>query len=280
MTFISAARRLRHGQLRRLGPLWHLLGRMYRATLKWLPAGAALQQIGPYGPFRLDSHFAFSDFEHWGGGHNNGFTATIEACRGKRCVLDVGGHIGLVAMPASQVVAAGGRIYAFEPGAANLRYLRRHLELNRIDNVDVVDALVGDRDGDAVFFEQAGPTGQNSVVVKKNHALYTQTTHRQVTLDAFCDTRGLTPDVVKIDVEGAEIMVLRGARQMLARCRPVIFLSVHPHELTLLGSSVAELSGLIDQLGYRCQEINGSPVQSFRLAEYRLVPKEADTYAV
>jgi FkbM family methyltransferase len=279
MSIVSLARRLRHGKLRRFNWLWNKLRPLQRRAVKLMPGRTVVQRIGPYGPFSLDSFFAFSDFEHWGGGHNNGFVATIEACRDKRCVLDVGGHIGLVAMPASQVVDAGGKVYAFEPGTANLRYLRRHLELNHIDNVEVVDALVGDQHGDTVFFEQAGPTGQNSVVVKKNHDLYSQTTRRQITLDAFCDKRALAPDVVKIDVEGAEIMVLRGARQMLARCLPTIFLSVHPHELTLLGSSTAELSELIDQIGYHCQEIDGSPVQSFRLAEYRLVPKEADTHA-
>lgn len=274
MSFFSALRQLRHGPLRDLSFLWKPLGCGYRAVASLLPIGGVAHRIGRYGPFQLDPFFAFSDFEHWGSGHNNGFTATVEACRNKNCVFDVGGHIGLVSLPVSRVIAPMGLVCTFEPATSNLRYLRRHLALNGISNVQIVEALVGATDGEADFFEQEKPTGQNSVVVKKYRKKYRLTKKRQITLDSFVQTHRLAPEIIKIDVEGAEVLVLEGARKTLTRHRPVLFLSVHPKELELLGSSTADLVALFQECDYVCTEIDGSPLNGFRLAEYRVSPKE------
>ena len=277
MSLIATARRLRHGPLKPLGSLWVVLGRLFRASLSVLPLDLTVShRIGAYGPFRLDGHFAFSDFEHWGGvAHNRGFEACIEAARGRHCMLDVGGHIGLVSLPVSRVLAPGGRVFAFEPARANLRYLKRHIALNAAANIEVVEALVGAEPRDAVaFFEQAGPTGQNSVLARDGHR---ETTRPQITLDTFCNARALRPEVVKIDVEGAEIDVLQGARETLRRHRPLVFLSVHPRHLRALGRDEAELHDCIAALGYRCLDMDGQPVERFALDEYRLEPMEEST---
>lgn len=273
MGILAGLRRMRHGPLRRFSWLWRMLRPLQRMAVTWLPGQKVSQKLGPYGPFRFDSHFAFSNFQHWGGDHNNGFVALVEACRGKQCVLDIGGHVGLVAIPISRVMAPGGKVYTFEPAAMNLHFLHRHLELNRIDNVEVISALVGDREGEIVFYEHFEQSGLNSVVLKKNHEHFAQTKRPQLVLDSFCEARGLEPEVIKIDVEGGEMGVLRGARKILARFQPTIYLSVHPKELALLGASTEELVALIDSIGYVCREMDGRPVERFRLAEYLLVPR-------
>lgn len=189
-------------------------------------------------------------------------------------MLDVGAHIGLVSLPMSRAVSENGQVVAFEPAAANRVFLNTHLALNNIENVRVVETLVGSEDKSSVrFFEQAGAAGQNSVVVTKNPKAYTQTQQRQITLDAFCQKNGLEPEIIKIDVEGSEIGVLQGAREILAKQRPTIFLSVHPTALGLLGFSPDELPHLIHELGYDCRDIEGHPVVRFRLDEYVLTPK-------
>ena len=270
MSVVSTLRQLRHGPLRRFSPAWTALGDLYR---NFGAARPAEHRIGGYGPFLMQGQFAFSDFEHWGGAHNRGFERCIEACRGKSCVLDVGAHIGLVTLPMSRAVGDRGRVYAFEPAAANLASLRDHLELNSIDNVTVIDALVGATAQQAVtFFEQSRAAGQNAVVIKKNPEMYHQTQRAQTTLDGYCETHGLAPEVIKIDVEGGEIGVLQGARQVLAGHRPLIILSVHPTELGLRGHGPEELAGLIEETGYDCRDIDGNPVDAFRLDEYVLEP--------
>ena len=274
MSLLATARRLRHGPLRPLSPLWVALGSLFRGALARSPWRLAVShKLGPYGPFRLDGHFAFSNFEGWGDvAHNRGYEACIEAARGKFCMLDVGGHIGLVSLPAASVLAPGGQVFAFEPASANLHYLKRHIALNRIANIEVIEALVGAETLDGVtFFENPNPTGENSVLAREG---LRETTRPQITLDGFCAEQGLAPDVVKIDVEGAEIDVLRGAAETLKRHRPLVFLSVHPRHLKQLGREEAELHTCIEALGYRCLDMDGQPVERFALDEYRLVPKD------
>lgn len=274
MSLTATLRRFRHGPLKFLGPVWLVLGRAYRGLCRIAIRRPTAHSIGPYGPFLLEPQFAFSDFEHWGGAHNGGFTECVEACRGAACVLDVGGHIGLLALPMAKAVGDGGRVFTFEPSAANCASLRAHVAMNRLDNVEVVNAMVGDGDHDAVpFYEHPGVSGRNGMAIRKNADQYVRTTRPQVSLDSFCGARGLAPNVIKIDVEGAEVQVLRGAREVLRQARPTIFLSVHPAELKLLGSSVEELAAEIEKNGYECREIDGSPVREFRLNEIILLPR-------
>ncbi len=269
---ITLLRRLRHGPLRALGPAWVQLGRGYRRLVGGLGLSVR-QRIGPYGPFRLDARFAFSDFEHWGQGHNDGFTACVEACRGRRCVLDVGAHIGLVSLPVAAVLAPDGLLIAFEPAAANRRLLRRHLELNGLsERVKVEAALVGAECLDEVLLHESGEvSGMNSLAAREGD--YRPVAHRQLSLDHYCGRNGLAPEVIKIDVEGAELGVLEGAREVLQRCRPQIFLSVHPWHIARLGRSTEELAALIDELEYDCRTADGGAVTEFGLREYHLVPR-------
>ena len=272
MSALAILRRLRHGPLRFLSPVWTPLGNLYRQVL--FRTGlrvTARQKIGGYGPFRMSGEFAFSDLEHWGGAHNSGFEFCVEACRGKACVLDIGAHIGLVTMPVSSVLIPSGKVFAFEPSRANRDTLKKHLNLNGIDNVEVVESLVGDCDiDDVVFYEHAGVSGMNTRAPIKSGETYAETHHTQTTLDSFCQTRGLRPDVIKIDVEGAEFAVLEGARKTLAAARPLLVISIHPQHLKALGREADELHGLAAASGYTVSDTDGRPVDSFQLDEYVL----------
>jgi FkbM family methyltransferase len=271
---ITALRRLRHGKLKALGPIWRSMGRLYRRVLRVTCTRATITTvIGPYGPFRLNGMFAFSDFEHWGGGHNDAFEACVEACRGRHCIIDVGAHIGLVALPMASVVAPDGRVYCFEPAECNRRLLLEHMKNNHLCNIEVLPLLLGASDEPSVnFFEMNEPTGMNTIVPSDRQG-YRKTSHPQVSLDSFCAGRSIAPDIIKIDVEGAEVGVLRGARQTILRHRPSIFLSVHPRHLAGVGESVANLAMLIGELGYDCFDAKGNRPKQFELREYILQPR-------
>jgi FkbM family methyltransferase len=274
MNTIALLRRWRHGPLKALGPVWVFFGDLYRLVCRLGLGRPVRQKIGRYGPFRLQPEFAFSNFESWGGAHNSGFDRCIEACRNARCALDIGAHIGLVTLPMSQVVAVDGKVYAFEPSTANLRYLHRHLANNNVRNAEVISCLVGQDDRDSVsFFEQRWVSGMNGLTVKREHDKFVQTTRAQISIDRFCSERSLAPDVIKIDVEGAEFGVLKGAEATLRHYRPRIFLSVHPTQLKMLGSSSEALSQLIENIGYRCHEIDGPEARQLRMSEYLLLPR-------
>jgi len=177
-------------------------------------------------------------------------------------------------MPISRVIHREGCVYAFEPGDKNRLFLMKHIQYNDIQNVQVFRCLVGEKeDTNVPFFEQKDEVdGMNSIVVKKNPHLYTQSFKKQICLDDFCRQRGIVPEVIKIDVEGAELGVLKGAKNILTTHHPVVFLSVHPSRLHALGKSLEELQGVVADLGYVAYDVKGIRVDRFLLQEYVLRP--------
>ena len=268
---IKFLRNVRHGQLRSLTPFWLYLGRLFRFVLRYsnIPLQAE-QHIGPYGPFKLNGYFAFSNFKAWGQGHNNGFEACIEACKSANCFIDIGAHIGLVTLPAASVMQGRGHVHAFEPAQTNLRFLNEHIASNSLKNISVSDNLVGDENNLVDFFEASYPNGQNSRVITSRVTAYKQVKRRQITLDSYVQRNEIVPDIIKIDVEGSETAVIKGARETLNLYKPIVFLSVHPKELAETPEGLNGLLRMIQEFGYRCYELDGSDVVHFRLAEYVL----------
>jgi hypothetical protein len=91
-------------------------------------------------------------------------------------------------------------------------------------------------------------------------------------LDNFCAQRGLKPDVIKIDVEGAEIGVLEGAATTIRENQPTIFLSVHPAQIEMLGGSMSKLAALIANMGYEVRDGDSEPVSQIASGEFLLMP--------
>jgi FkbM family methyltransferase len=165
-------------------------------------------------------------------------------------VYDVGANVGFYTLLASVLVGTSGRVVAFEPVPRNLTFLREHLRLNRVQNVQVVEAAAAEREKRARF-----DLGPHSSMGRLSDVGSLEV--RTIGLDQLVASGELSPpDVVKIDVEGAEGSVLRGAHAVLADRRPVIFLSTHGPEVH------AECTELLRSLGYRLTPIDGDDVNS------------------
>ena len=232
-----------------------------------------IKNIGGIDKFRMSSEFTFYNLDEWGSGKNNGFSKLVELAKGKSVVFDIGAHIGICALPISRVVKKGGICYSFEPAEANRKYLETHLKMNNVDNVIVVPSLVGDKCDDCVeFYESSSDSGMNSLCMPKNKdSIYNKIVKEQVTLDSFVAKNGCIPGLIKIDVEGAEINVLRGAKSVLREYHPEIIISVHPKHLEILGHSVDELTKEIRGLGYQIYNVDGSQVNgNLKSGEYCL----------
>lgn len=156
-------------------------------------------------------------------------------------LFDVGAHVGYYAMLSSVLLGPRGQVHAFEPEPRNALYLKGHVSLNRLANVAVVESAVGGREGEARLAAGTG-TGTGRLAAEGRPVAVT-------TLDAYARRTGVEPDHLKIDVEGAEAQVLEGARELLARRRPTIFLSTHGEGLN---RSCRET---LSRLGYRLQPL-------------------------
>ncbi|MCL6622961.1 MAG: FkbM family methyltransferase, partial [Syntrophobacterales bacterium] len=140
-------------------------------------------------------------------------------------VFDVGAHVGYYSLLASILVGSAGRVVAFEPLPENVAYLKKHIQLNHLKNVIVIKKAVSDCTGEALF--QEGSSRSTGHLSSQGN-LKIQT----ISLDDFVrENPGLAPDYLKIDVEGAELAVLVGARKLLAEKRPTIFLATHGREI-------------------------------------------------
>lgn len=135
-------------------------------------------------------------------------------------VIDVGAHVGYYTLLASMLAGEKGSVWAFEPEPTNAAFLRQHMYLNHCSNVHVEELAVSNATGRARFICGKG-SGTGHLDVGGDMEV------RTIRLSEFCEERGINPDALKIDVEGAEVDVLEGAREVIARSRPVIFLSTH-----------------------------------------------------
>jgi FkbM family methyltransferase len=161
-------------------------------------------------------------------------------------VFDIGANVGFYTLLASVLVGPRGRVFAFEPVPANIRYLKAHLQLNHISNVDVIEAAVSDFTGAAHF--DVGPNPSMGRLATGGSL-----TVRTVTLDEMVGRGELPPpDCLKIDVEGAEAQVLKGARALLSDHHPTIFLATHGSEIH------SECCRLLVSLEYELKAINGA----------------------
>lgn len=170
---------------------------------------------------------------------------SVEALKGAvgpgDVVFDVGAHVGYLTAVASLAAGPEGRVYSFEPLPLNLLYLRRHVRLNRLDNVTILEAAAGMTGGSAGFREGTG-TGTGRLARESETG---DLQVRQVVLDELVESGELEPpDVLKVDVEGAEVMVLRGAMRILKSHRPTLLLSTHGPE------AHRESLELLEQVGY------------------------------
>lgn len=172
------------------------------------------------------------------------------------CVIDAGANVGFFSLLAAELVGDRGYVAAFEPSRIPLKYL--HENAAAVPQVHVVEAALSDFDGEITLYQGSGNAMVSSTTVldhlSRRGAADTVSGDvvPAMTLDGFSVARGLEPDLIKIDVEGAELAVLKGARRLLRRVRPAVVLEVgfadHDHGGL---EAVAFLLGM----GYRCHAI-------------------------
>jgi FkbM family methyltransferase len=171
---------------------------------------------------------------------------TYTLCRdGGGVLLDVGANDGLHSCLFS---LAGWRCIAFEPQTGCVAYLRRIAALNGFGKLAVEQCAVGDRQASAVDFYVSGSGWFSSL--DRGHVERYEAAERIsveiVTLDAYCREHGVAPTCIKIDVEGHELHVLRGASAVLGQARPDLVVEVSAN------SAIREaIWELLAPLGYR-----------------------------
>ena len=134
-------------------------------------------------------------------------------------IYDIGAQAGFYTLFFSRLAGDRGKVYAFEPCAYEARFLIDHVRLNHLDNVRVVQAAVGEKRELLSMSSDRGMC-ENRLGDDPDATLIVPT----ISLD---DSGLPAPDLIKMDVEGAESAVLRGAQRTLQDAAPVLFVALH-----------------------------------------------------
>jgi FkbM family methyltransferase len=160
-------------------------------------------------------------------------------------VVDVGAHVGFFTQTLASWVGPHGRVLAIEPEPVNFRRLQRRVQRRRLGSrVILVNGAAVDAPGDRYLKVDPTHPGDHQLAS-------TGLAIRGVTLDEL--TAGLAlpaVSLVKLDVQGAELMALKGGLGLLKRWRPHLMIEVDEERLRLQGTSPAELFTLLRALGY------------------------------
>lgn len=169
--------------------------------------------------------------------------------------LDVGAHTGVYSMIAAKQVGQRGRVIAVEPSRREFERLVSHLRLNRLANVNAVNAALSDREGEAELKVAGEPyTGHNTL----GHFAYEETWLERIekvktaTMDSLTAALDLTRlDMIKIDVEGSEMAILHGAENTLKRYRPALLFENPDKPSSPKNEQAEKVWALLKQAGYR-----------------------------
>ena len=254
------ATHIRHfGVLHRAEPLWRVVRPSYVQALHLLSRGGLRRVMNGTDPIKvLPELYGLPDIYE-----PDVWPLIVGEVRVGDTVADVGANTGLYTMALAGRVGPAGHVYAFEPDAATYDVLCRHVALNKIESrVTAVCSVVGDLDGPISF---APGHGMESSVA--SGAVDQSVFANGVTLDTFFANAKL--DVLKIDVEGFEFHVLRGAATLLRdekRGPRAIFIELHPFAWDRFDVSGQSLVEYLAACGYHAFDLSGKKLST--LSEY------------
>lgn len=233
-------------------------GAAARGLIKMLPRNTVLPILK--GPLRGKKWVVGSSFQScWLGVYEfekqHEFTRIVKS---GHVVYDVGANVGFYTLLAATLAGPEGRVYAFEPLPRNLALLKRHVEMNQMNNVEILDGAVSDKPGTARF-----STGD---IPEMTHLSDTgEIEVRTYQLDELVSSARVPPPrVIKVDVEGAEANVLAGARDILQRHKPILLLATHGAEVH------QKCCDFLLEMGYSLHPLDDKPLE--RSSEIRAEP--------
>ena len=243
-------------RLYRSSPLHPALGAHLARLLGWVTAPLPSPQIRVVDGLRweldlrevIDSSLFFS-----GSFEPRAERAIARHLGADMTAIDVGANVGYHALRMARQVGPSGQVIAIEPAPGAVARLRRNLALNDLPNVTIVVAALGDRDIENATLQLqssyplSGRGGPEAVCA------------RVARLDSLVLERRLERvDFIKIDVDGQEAQVLRGALGTLRRFHPPVLFELTPTAVAAGGESVEALFGALLDLGYSVSDEGGT----------------------
>lgn len=169
--------------------------------------------------------------------------------RGGACCFDIGANVGLWSLRMAECAGQGGRVFAFEPFSKNLRDLTENAALSGLTNIRVMPFALGDSDTEATLYIP-GDAGRSALAAESSLDARESIVVKR--LDDVWKEQGCPAvSFVKMDVEGAEPLVLRGGRAFFESARPVTCCEINPGKLRNMGFVPHDVYQIFLSLRYR-----------------------------
>ncbi len=178
--------------------------------------------------------------------------------RGTKLAIDVGANVGIYTMTLSSLVGDQGKVWSFEALPQNVLRMRKNLSNNSISNVDVFPVALGDSSGNVDFIVATDGAYGSLVSVQDNKETNQSIKVQIQKLDTIWESEN-TPkiDFIKIDVEGAEVGVLKGAIDLLKTYKPTILIEANSK------SHLVEIMNILSPIGYKWEQPKGFEKQNY-----------------
>ena len=164
--------------------------------------------------------------------------------------VDVGANLGIYTLVASRIVGPSGRVIACEPSVQSFPLLQRNITLNSLTNVTAFPVALSEKAGRVPLYHAGSCSSGNSLGYHPSFPGSFETVLAESLDDVLQRIPAGRVDVIKMDVQGAEELVLRGAQKTLASKNPAIIFEFYPEGADLLGLSPSGAWNLLEGLGY------------------------------
>ena len=249
------ARDLRHGLLNSLPIPFYKFGRqtaLFLLNVISLGKGRSVKCAGIY-PLQVEWERSAVDFNTWEAEFIKEFGKSLQS---NKVVFDVGASIGEWSALAATLVGSE-NIHVFEPDLASWKNIKNVFRLNDLSlPIRSFPGFCANQDSFTENLWQKVTSGHFPPIVNGQanfQSIKNPSDLPVIKLDTYCSKNNILPEVIKIDVEGAEGEVLRGSQYILENYHPIIFLSLHPWALHEFGDSKSALMSWIEQRGYDCR---------------------------
>jgi FkbM family methyltransferase len=166
-------------------------------------------------------------------------------------VIDVGGNIGFFVLILNELLGNEGNIFSFEPSKRLKERLEKTIKINNIKNVTIVNLALGESEGKTTLHYNPKQTGLSSIITDFEKGSVSE--EIQITsLDKFYENIQSRISFIKIDTEGYEPQVLKGARKIISRNKPTIYIELGGE----YQDSSAEALKILKELNYNCEAEN------------------------
>jgi FkbM family methyltransferase len=208
----------------------------------------------------LDARSRTESAAFWNGEYDQDDIDFFKVCTSfGKVAFDVGANVGLITVPLARHLRdnGGGRVVAFEPVISNFNRLLDAIELNGLGGIVLpFDVALGDEEGEIemALETQGGAQTGNAMMrrIADAPSRFSISTARITRLDTFVVEQGISHvDFIKVDIEGADLLFIKGGQAFLTKCRPIIYGEFNSGMMPKFGHTFLDLIDFIRPWRYR-----------------------------